>query len=153
LCKPKTPLQRSQQRSAHINISLADSTYHWILLLLLLLLLLHTRRRTHAQCNHVYCCKWVRRWSSSIAFGETLLAALTRDEWVLTSWCQERRPSWIGPLKEYLVDGRPVERTGDMSCLSYACKGRKDGWTDNELVLVCLVIYACEERKDGHRCP
>jgi hypothetical protein len=26
-----------------------------------------------------------------IAFGETLLATLTRDEWVLTSCCQERR--------------------------------------------------------------
>jgi hypothetical protein len=95
-----------------------------------------------------------------IAFGETLLATLTRDEWVLTSWCQERRnASRIGPLKEYLVDGRPVERAGDMSCLSYACEGRKHGWTDYELVIygwsaarapACLPchMHAKKERTD-----
>ncbi len=26
-----------------------------------------------------------------------------------------------------MVDGQPVERAGDMSCLSYACEGRMDG--------------------------
>jgi hypothetical protein len=61
-----------------------------------------------------------------IAFGETLLA----------SWCQERRnASWIGPLKKYLVDGWWSAPVTWAACHMPAKEGRKDGRTDNELVI------------------
>jgi len=52
-----------------------------------------------------------------------------------------------------------VERAGDMSCLSYACEGRKEGRMDGQRIghlwvergnSACLfaLSYACEERKD-----
>jgi hypothetical protein len=41
----------------------------------------------------------------NIAFGETLLAA--HERWMGSSLTMSRmNASWIGPLKEYLVDGR-----------------------------------------------
>ncbi len=71
--KPRSKLLTNIRRTQCTHRYACRSTYHWILLLLLL----HSSTRTHAQCNHAYCCKWVRRGSSSYSFwGNTSSCSL-----------------------------------------------------------------------------
>jgi hypothetical protein len=64
LVQSKTPLrsywQRSEERSAHINISLVEAPtieYHYYYYYILEDASMH-------KCNYAYCCKWIRRCSS-----------------------------------------------------------------------------------------
>jgi hypothetical protein len=175
-CKPQTPFEvtyKDQNNTVHtpganhkppstlltkIRTTLCThqyiacrSTYHWILLLLLLLHSMHnvTMRVVANGFDDAL----------HIAFGETLLAL--HDRWMGSSLTISREDKCImNRAVEGVLGWWPVERAGDMTCLSDACKGRKegktDGWTDNEFViygrcrlrlLVCVVI--CMRRKEG----
>jgi hypothetical protein len=73
-----------------------------------------------------------------ITFGETLLAA--HERWMGYSLTMSREDECImNRAVEGVLGWWPVERAGDMTCLSDAWEGRKegrkDGWTDNELVI------------------
>jgi hypothetical protein len=64
-----------------------------------------------------------------IAFGETLLAAYER--WMGYSLTMSREDECImNRAVEEVLGWWPVERAGDMTCLSDACEGRKEGRTD-----------------------
>jgi hypothetical protein len=126
-------LQRSEERSAHINISLVEAPtiqYYYYYYSILENASLHNvtmRIVTNGFDDALH-----------IAFGETLLGA--HERWMGSSLTMSREDECImNRAVEGVLGWWPVERAGDMTCLSDACEGRKegktDGWTDNELVI------------------
>jgi hypothetical protein len=125
--------QRSEERSAHINISLVEAPtieyyyyyYYYIF--------------EDASMHNVTMRIVANGFDDAlhIAFGETLLAA--HERWMGSSLTMSREDECIMNRPVAGVLGWwPVERAGELSCSSYACEwmnewrkeGRTDGWTD-----------------------
>jgi hypothetical protein len=120
----RSHLQRWEEHRAHINISLVEAptikyyyySYYFCIL-------------EDARMHNVTMRIVANRFDDAlhIAFGETLLAAHER-------WMGSSLTMWIGPLKEYLVDGRwsaPATRAAcHMPVNEWMNEWRKEGRTD-----------------------